>query len=229
MLIMNEALEGEQPHQIDNQPPITTLKPILVNPHTSVGGSSSYKDALLDSCPTPEHVFLHDTECNALKTWKHCSVIANAKDMDVMFSSSHCANKFLYDYKHIWKAWFSNLTIWEGQFLDFERIAWLHVLGLPLHLWERVLLKSGNRIREEIMVAHMNDSFLCWVIEEYGNLVLDFLYDGYSSPHVDGSPPTPKVATPSSPSHSSSAKYNNFIVVSHYQTEGDNHPMEDVK
>ncbi|KAJ0599842.1 putative RNA recognition motif domain, nucleotide-binding alpha-beta plait domain superfamily [Helianthus annuus] len=34
-----------------------------------------------------------------------------------------------------WKVWFSNLDVWIGQALVFEKIAWLRVHGIPLHLF----------------------------------------------------------------------------------------------
>ncbi|KAF5817356.1 hypothetical protein HanXRQr2_Chr02g0052051 [Helianthus annuus] len=34
----------------------------------------------------------------------------------------------------LWENWFSSLDHWNGQSLPFERIAWLRVVGVPLHL-----------------------------------------------------------------------------------------------
>ncbi|KAM0065404.1 putative RNA recognition motif domain, nucleotide-binding alpha-beta plait domain superfamily [Helianthus debilis subsp. tardiflorus] len=34
----------------------------------------------------------------------------------------------------LWESWFSSLDHWNGQSLPFERIAWLKVVGVPLHL-----------------------------------------------------------------------------------------------
>ncbi|KAJ0793170.1 putative RNA recognition motif domain, nucleotide-binding alpha-beta plait domain superfamily [Helianthus annuus] len=33
-----------------------------------------------------------------------------------------------------WRKWFSVLDMWEGQSLPFERVAWLNLFGVPLHL-----------------------------------------------------------------------------------------------
>ncbi|MFS7947051.1 hypothetical protein Hanom_Chr06g00543481 [Helianthus anomalus] len=45
--------------------------------------------------------------------------------------------------KDVWKQWFSVLDMWEGQTLAFERVAWLNVFGVPLHL-------AGNSVFNDI-------------------------------------------------------------------------------
>ncbi|KAJ0479555.1 hypothetical protein HanIR_Chr13g0621341 [Helianthus annuus] len=37
--------------------------------------------------------------------------------------------------EEVWKDWFSYMDIWLGQALAFERVAWLRVHGVPLHLF----------------------------------------------------------------------------------------------
>ncbi|KAJ0611272.1 hypothetical protein HanHA300_Chr01g0013321 [Helianthus annuus] len=34
-----------------------------------------------------------------------------------------------------WKVWFSHADVWTGQVFAFERVAWVHVFGVPLHLF----------------------------------------------------------------------------------------------
>ncbi|KAJ0441099.1 putative RNA recognition motif domain, nucleotide-binding alpha-beta plait domain superfamily [Helianthus annuus] len=36
----------------------------------------------------------------------------------------------------IWSQWFSSLDLWLGQSMPFERIAWLKIIGVPIHLAE---------------------------------------------------------------------------------------------
>ncbi|MFS8017655.1 hypothetical protein Hanom_Chr15g01383001 [Helianthus anomalus] len=38
--------------------------------------------------------------------------------------------------KSVWGPWFSNLDVWSGQPLHLEKVAWLKLMGLPLHLLE---------------------------------------------------------------------------------------------
>ncbi|MFS7923165.1 hypothetical protein Hanom_Chr03g00257461 [Helianthus anomalus] len=39
--------------------------------------------------------------------------------------------------------WFNSVDIWKGQSVAFERIAWLNIHGVPLHL-------SGNEIFDSV-------------------------------------------------------------------------------
>ncbi|KAM0036810.1 hypothetical protein Hdeb2414_s0014g00430741 [Helianthus debilis subsp. tardiflorus] len=41
----------------------------------------------------------------------------------------------------LWGPWFSKLAMWEGQSLAFERVAWLRLLRVPLHLVDSEVLK----------------------------------------------------------------------------------------
>ncbi|KAM0046028.1 hypothetical protein Hdeb2414_s0009g00311041 [Helianthus debilis subsp. tardiflorus] len=62
----------------------------------------------------------------------------------ISFQDSVSANKFL-DSRGIWGPWFSKLEAWGGQSLPMERVAWLSVHGIPLHLLEpNVLLQVGE-------------------------------------------------------------------------------------
>ncbi|KAM0024583.1 hypothetical protein Hdeb2414_s0022g00617471 [Helianthus debilis subsp. tardiflorus] len=45
--------------------------------------------------------------------------------------------------KHdVWKKWFSVLDMWEGKTLPYERVAWLNVYGVPLHLEDNKVLDN---------------------------------------------------------------------------------------
>ncbi|KAJ0681873.1 putative RNA recognition motif domain, nucleotide-binding alpha-beta plait domain superfamily [Helianthus annuus] len=49
--------------------------------------------------------------------------------------------------------WFSKLDAWEGQSLPFERVAWIRLLGVPLHLLESDVVKMiGERIGKVLYV-----------------------------------------------------------------------------
>ncbi|KAJ0480124.1 putative RNA recognition motif domain, nucleotide-binding alpha-beta plait domain superfamily [Helianthus annuus] len=47
-------------------------------------------------------------------------------------SVEHC-NSFVCK-NELWNDWFSSLDHWNGQSLPFERIAWLRMVGVPIHL-----------------------------------------------------------------------------------------------
>lgn len=43
--------------------------------------------------------------------------------------------------KAVWEKWFTKLDDWHGQSLSFQRITWLRVIGVPLHLSDEVVYK----------------------------------------------------------------------------------------
>ncbi|KAM0020151.1 hypothetical protein Hdeb2414_s0025g00663981 [Helianthus debilis subsp. tardiflorus] len=59
----------------------------------------------------------------------------------VSFESMEEAESFLQN-KKLWGPWFSYLDLWEGQILAVERIAWIRVQGLPLHLADSEFLRK---------------------------------------------------------------------------------------
>ncbi|KAF5769709.1 putative RNA recognition motif domain, nucleotide-binding alpha-beta plait domain superfamily [Helianthus annuus] len=52
----------------------------------------------------------------------------------------YCA-KFLLDHQ-LWKDWFSNLDQWNCQSLPFERLAWVRIQGVPMHLADNDVLNN---------------------------------------------------------------------------------------
>ncbi|KAJ0674308.1 hypothetical protein HanPSC8_Chr12g0512761 [Helianthus annuus] len=51
----------------------------------------------------------------------------------ITFHDKESANQFL-EGKEIWGPWFSRLDPWSGQTLPLERVVWLKLCGIPLHL-----------------------------------------------------------------------------------------------
>ncbi|KAM0042189.1 hypothetical protein Hdeb2414_s0011g00375181 [Helianthus debilis subsp. tardiflorus] len=45
-------------------------------------------------------------------------------------------------YVSVWEEWFSKMDVWIGQALAFERVAWLRVHGIPLHLFRDEVVTS---------------------------------------------------------------------------------------
>ncbi|KAI3784411.1 hypothetical protein L1987_43510 [Smallanthus sonchifolius] len=54
----------------------------------------------------------------------------------VTFSSTVGVRKFLDGKRKEHELLFSDQQIWDGQLIQFERIAWVHILGVPIQLWE---------------------------------------------------------------------------------------------
>ncbi|KAJ0524537.1 hypothetical protein HanHA300_Chr09g0301611 [Helianthus annuus] len=57
----------------------------------------------------------------------------------ISFSDADSAKVFM-DAKKVWGPWFSKLDYWSGQSLPLERVAWLKLCGIPLHLLDPVVL-----------------------------------------------------------------------------------------
>ncbi|KAF5773617.1 putative RNA-directed DNA polymerase [Helianthus annuus] len=57
----------------------------------------------------------------------------------ISFSDVESARMFMED-KKVWGPWFSKLDFWSGQTLPLERVAWLKLCGIPLHLLDPVVL-----------------------------------------------------------------------------------------
>ncbi|KAM0005293.1 putative RNA recognition motif domain, nucleotide-binding alpha-beta plait domain superfamily [Helianthus debilis subsp. tardiflorus] len=51
----------------------------------------------------------------------------------ISFHDAESAKLFM-GAKEVWGPWFSRLDFWSGQSLSFERVAWLKLCGIPLHL-----------------------------------------------------------------------------------------------
>ncbi|KAJ0456048.1 hypothetical protein HanIR_Chr15g0757951 [Helianthus annuus] len=53
------------------------------------------------------------------------------------FPSCRNAKKILQNEKELWMTWFHTLDVWEGQSFKFERVVWLKIMGVPIHLWDK--------------------------------------------------------------------------------------------
>ncbi|KAM0065407.1 hypothetical protein Hdeb2414_s0003g00114451 [Helianthus debilis subsp. tardiflorus] len=53
----------------------------------------------------------------------------------ISFHDEESMNRFL-ELKNIWEPWFTKLDPWRGQTLPLEKVAWLKLSGIPLHLFE---------------------------------------------------------------------------------------------
>ncbi|KAM0028546.1 hypothetical protein Hdeb2414_s0018g00515171 [Helianthus debilis subsp. tardiflorus] len=51
----------------------------------------------------------------------------------ISFVDVASANSFL-ENRDVWGPWFSKVEAWKGQSLPMERVAWLRLIGIPLHL-----------------------------------------------------------------------------------------------
>ncbi|KAJ0726702.1 hypothetical protein HanPI659440_Chr12g0473371 [Helianthus annuus] len=61
--------------------------------------------------------------------------------MLLKFDSEESCVNLLMDH-HRWKSWFSNLDPWNCQSLPFERLVWVKVQGVPMHLVENDVINN---------------------------------------------------------------------------------------
>ncbi|KAJ0877858.1 putative RNA recognition motif domain, nucleotide-binding alpha-beta plait domain superfamily [Helianthus annuus] len=59
----------------------------------------------------------------------------------ISFLDKSAARRFL-DAKNLWEPWFTKLEAWRGQSLHLERVAWLKLSGIPLHLLDTDFLSQ---------------------------------------------------------------------------------------
>ncbi|KAD7477719.1 hypothetical protein E3N88_00855 [Mikania micrantha] len=119
-------------------------------------------------------------QTEAYKRWKKYSLIAEVKEvwmlneitsivrsMGVMnaefrylwglkvlitFNSTVEARRLVLEGKEQWSKHFVNLEVWDGQLIKFERIAWLKIMGTPIHLWDaRVFNQIGESIGKVVI------------------------------------------------------------------------------
>ncbi|MFS7936802.1 putative nucleotide-binding alpha-beta plait domain superfamily, RNA-binding domain superfamily [Helianthus anomalus] len=88
---------------------------------------------------------------NTLISIKHVLVAADVTGVEIQyvggfnllltFVREDSASDFLCN-KNRWKNWFSHVDVWVGQAMAFERVAWLRVCGVPLHLFSNEVLSN---------------------------------------------------------------------------------------
>ncbi|KAK9047902.1 hypothetical protein SSX86_033136 [Deinandra increscens subsp. villosa] len=94
-------------------------------------------------------------------------------DLLISFDEDSLAQNFLSTIKSM-KESFSNVRIWEGQSLGFERVAWLKVQGLPLHLVTNEVINAvGDMFGKVVHSANREETDLDLSYEYVGVLVGD--------------------------------------------------------
>ncbi|KAJ0430011.1 putative RNA recognition motif domain, nucleotide-binding alpha-beta plait domain superfamily [Helianthus annuus] len=74
----------------------------------------------------------------------------------VSFHDEEAANRFL-ELKNIWEPWFTKLDPWRGQTLPFERVVWLKLSWIPLHLFEPDVMGQVGGLFGKVL--HVPNSF----------------------------------------------------------------------
>ncbi|KAF5820956.1 putative RNA recognition motif domain, nucleotide-binding alpha-beta plait domain superfamily [Helianthus annuus] len=86
----------------------------------------------------------------------------------ITFHDVASASSFL-EHKEVWEPWFSKLDPWSGQTLPLERVAWLKLNGIPLHLFDAAVLGQVGEIFGKVLHVPMHverESDGDYVVEE---------------------------------------------------------------
>ncbi|KAJ0574926.1 hypothetical protein HanHA89_Chr06g0243781 [Helianthus annuus] len=87
--------------------------------------------------------------------------------MLVKFEDEDSCDNFMLDH-NCWKEWFSSLDPWNCQSLPFERLAWVKVQGVPMHLADNDVLnniaeKFGKVVHGSFMEAEDGNLSVSWI------------------------------------------------------------------
>ncbi|KAJ0765939.1 hypothetical protein HanPI659440_Chr08g0309531 [Helianthus annuus] len=89
------------------------------------------------------------------------------------FDNDTTAGNFVCNHD-LWKDWFSQLDVWQGQSLPYERIAWLKVFGVPLNIAvEDVFSMIGKKFGKVVHVAGLNREYDDLSVNRIGVLIGD--------------------------------------------------------
>ncbi|KAM0019276.1 hypothetical protein Hdeb2414_s0026g00683611 [Helianthus debilis subsp. tardiflorus] len=81
-----------------------------------------------------------------------CSNIQYLGGLSVMISfGEEASSKQFLEARHIWGPWFSKLSAWEGQSMPFEKVAWLRLIGFPLHLLDSEVVRSVGELFGKVL------------------------------------------------------------------------------
>ncbi|KAD3642329.1 hypothetical protein E3N88_31553 [Mikania micrantha] len=70
----------------------------------------------------------------------------------ITFQKASFASQFLED-KSIWEKWFEWLQLWNGQPVEYERIAWVRIYGVPIYLWDKDVFNCIGEKCGQVMQA----------------------------------------------------------------------------
>ncbi|KAJ0434138.1 hypothetical protein HanIR_Chr17g0878051 [Helianthus annuus] len=144
-------------------------------------------------------IFINPVATEASKLWMGVSLVGEVSNMETLcnlepyllrkemlgaktsyvgglkikltFQDEVIAKDFLENYKEFWNCWLSNLAVWEGQKLEYSRIVWVTIRGVPLELWDRGVFNSiAERFGRIIQSSEVSGDNGCLTFERVGIL-----------------------------------------------------------
>ncbi|KAJ0793180.1 putative RNA recognition motif domain, nucleotide-binding alpha-beta plait domain superfamily [Helianthus annuus] len=73
----------------------------------------------------------------------------------ILFNEVESASKFL-EAMSVWGPWFLKLEAWSGQSMPSERVAWLKLQGIPLHILEPEVIESIGELFGKVLHVPKN-------------------------------------------------------------------------
>ncbi|KAJ0935117.1 hypothetical protein HanRHA438_Chr03g0115321 [Helianthus annuus] len=170
----------------------------------SSSSGTSYKDSLLGTSKGDfmDNMLIEVSQfVKPLGEWGNKSLIVRVKDLSTMvkldsllldvvctkvalkyvgglymllvFDHPEEMNSFLVSNPNV-KVWFSWAEVWNGKSLPFERIAWLKVSGVPLHLLDNEVFDSiGRKFGKVVHVSSLSNDDKDFSYDMIGVLVGD--------------------------------------------------------
>ncbi|KAJ0716265.1 hypothetical protein HanPI659440_Chr13g0510741 [Helianthus annuus] len=93
--------------------------------------------------------------------------------MALKFVNDTACGEFLLDH-HRWNNWFLSLDLWNGQSFPLERLAWVRVFGVPVHLLEDEVINSiAGQFGKVVHGAQISEGEENWSFWLVGVLVGD--------------------------------------------------------
>ncbi|KAF5754380.1 putative RNA recognition motif domain, nucleotide-binding alpha-beta plait domain superfamily [Helianthus annuus] len=154
----------------------------VVGNSSGVGGPLRGHDArpLRDEREPIKYVVVPD-RLGAFKSMFGVSLVGRTVDLETLVDFDRLLSiakpllRTFLESKVVWGPWFSKLDPWNGQSLPFERVAWLRLIGIPLHLFEpEVMVQVGELFGKVLhapkMVEEDLDLSVCSVAVLVGNV-----------------------------------------------------------
>ncbi|KAM0069818.1 hypothetical protein Hdeb2414_s0001g00005991 [Helianthus debilis subsp. tardiflorus] len=163
---------------------VRSYKEVVGNSNFGIGSVESSGDNPVAGTSNVEKVIIVPDRVEAFKGCQGLAVVGRAVDLETLvdidrlltiakfvvanvqylgglsvlisFHEEESANRFL-SVKNIWEPWFSKLDPWKGQTLPFERVAWLKLTGIPLHLFEGDVLSQVGAVFGKVL--HVPNEF----------------------------------------------------------------------
>ncbi|KAK9070447.1 hypothetical protein SSX86_010849 [Deinandra increscens subsp. villosa] len=151
-------------------------------------GGRSFRDVVggVSSATKEKVIFINHPMSEACEKWNNTSLLGRVKDLDTLINlnsilkglevkckvrflgglntllsfDSTCDKEGFLGHASVWGICFSKLEVWEGQFVPFERIANLQIIGLPAHLWGSELFNQVGALFGKVLKgseADVND------------------------------------------------------------------------